>query len=142
MKIYQDTLRVATKGAKSLQRLTDEVQRIVEASAIACGLCTVFIRHTSASLLIQEGDAAPDIERFFGELVPEVPESHAWLLPGEGADDMPAHIRAALTHTTVQIPVVDGQLHLSRLQDLYLWEQREAPHTRELHVTVMGAGRT
>lgn len=91
--------------------------------------------HTSASLLIQEGDAAPDLERFFGRLVPE---SDACLLSGEGADDMPAHSRAALTQTSVQIPVVDGQLHLGRLQMVFLWEQREASHRRSLQVTVIG----
>ena len=135
MKMHQQAIGVFTQGSKALQPITAEVQRVVDASGVAAGLCIVFLRHTSASLLLQEGDAAPDIERFFARLVPE---GEGYLLAGEGPDDMPAHIRAALTQNCLQIPIVDGKLHLGRLQAIFLWEQRAAPQSRELHVTVLG----
>jgi secondary thiamine-phosphate synthase enzyme len=135
MNLHQQTVRIATQGGKALRPVTAEVQGVVAVSGVARGVCTVFIRHTSASLLLQESDAAPDIERFFARLVPE---GEGYLLAGESPDDMPAHIRAALTQTSIQIPVVDGRLHLSHLQAVFLWEQRVAPQTRELHVTIMG----
>lgn len=135
MLVHQQTVRVVTTGAKRLQVVTEQVQAVVTDSGIRSGLCTVLIRHTSASLLIQEPDAAPDLEKAFARLVPE---DDSYFLLGEGADDMPAHIRAALTQASISIPVVAGVLHLSRLQALLLWEQRASAHSRDLHVTVMG----
>src|SRR5664279_1361549 len=135
MKVHQQTLRLATTGGKGLHPVTKDVQAVVSASGISHGVCTIFIRHTSAAMLIQEADAVPDIERFFTHLVPE---SDTYLLPGEGPDDMPAHIRATLTPTSLQVPIVDGRLHLSRLQDIFLWEQRAGSQVREVHVTTIG----
>lgn len=135
MQLYQQTLRVETRGNKSLFAITSQVQAIATKSQIKTGLCNLFLRHTSASLLIQEEDAAPDVERFFNQLVPE---TDTYLLAGEGADDMPSHIRSALTHTSEQIPIGEGKLLLSRLQDIYIWEHRQAGHSREVIVSIIG----
>jgi secondary thiamine-phosphate synthase enzyme len=134
--VHHRTVSIATQG-KSLCCITPQVEAVVQEVAVQTGLCMVFIRHTSASLLIQEGDAAPDVEAFFARLVPEAGQ---YLLPGEGADDMPAHIRAALTHTSEHIPIQGGSLQLSRLQDIYLWEHRQTAHTREVIVSILGQG--
>lgn len=135
MQLYQQTLRVETPGNKSLFAITSPVQAIVAESEIQTGLCNLFLRHTSASLLIQEEDAAPDVERFFNQLVPE---TDTYLLAGEGSDDMPSHIRSALTHTSEQIPIGEGKLLLSRLQDIYVWEHRQGGHSREVIVSIIG----
>ncbi len=102
------------------------------------GLCTVFVRHTSASLVIQE-NADPavlrDLDRWMAELAPE---SRRWEHDAEGADDMPAHARSALTRSSESIPVVDGELALGTWQALYLWEHRARPHRRRIIVHVAG----
>ncbi|MBP0019365.1 MAG: YjbQ family protein [Cyanobacteria bacterium SBLK] len=135
MQFYQKTLRLETQGNKSLFAITARVREIVTESQIQAGLCNIFLRHTSASLLIQEQDAVPDVERFFNQLVPE---TDTYLLAGEGADDMPSHIRSALTHTSEQIPIAEGKLAMGRLQDLYIWEHRQAGQTREVIVSILG----
>ena len=134
LRLYQQAIQVETTG-KSLCSITSHVQAIVDKSEIQTGLCTLFIRHTSASLLIQENDARPDVEAFFSELVPE---TDRYLLKGEGLDDMPAHIRAALTHTSEQVPIANGILLLSRLQDIYVWEHRQSEHSREVSISILG----
>lgn len=134
--VHHRTVSIETQG-KSLCRITPQVEAVVQEVGVQTGICMVFIRHTSASLLIQEGDAAPDVEAFFAKLVPETGQ---YLLPGEGTDDMPAHIRAALTHTSEHIPIQVGNLQLNRLQDIYLWEHRKAAHTRKVIVSILGQG--
>ncbi|MBF2033886.1 MAG: YjbQ family protein [Leptolyngbyaceae cyanobacterium T60_A2020_046] len=134
---YQRRLRMNTRG-KSLTRFTSEVQAIVRESGIHTGLCTIFIRHTSASLIIQENadpDVLIDLENYLSQLVPE---DRRYIHSAEGPDDMPAHIRSVLTHTSETIPVVEGRLALGTWQGLYLWEHRSRGHAREIVVHVTG----
>lgn len=134
--MHKASLEVETRG-KGLYEITDEVQRLVRDAGVEDGLALVFVRHTSASLAIQE-NADPsvlrDIERFFSGLVPEgAPYEHS----SEGSDDMPAHIRSLLTHTSEVIPVASGRLALGTWQGLYLYEHRRAPHRRRVDLRVM-----
>ena len=137
MPLHQETLELRTRGP-GLSNVTAEVSAVVARSRIATGLCTVFVQHTSASLVIQE-NADPavlrDLAAFMAELAPE---SRAWEHDDEGPDDMPAHARAALTKTSETIPVTAGHLALGTWQGLYLWEHRARPHTRRLVVHVVG----
>jgi secondary thiamine-phosphate synthase enzyme len=134
---HQTVLTLDTRG-KSLLRFTQEVQGVVRASGIQTGLCTVFIRHTSASLIIQENadpDVLLDLENFMARLVPETyPYAHST----EGPDDMPAHIRSVLTQTAETLPVMGGRLALGTWQGIYLWEHRQRGHRREVVVHVSG----
>jgi secondary thiamine-phosphate synthase enzyme len=135
---YQQVLELSTTG-KSLCRITQKVQAIVAKSQIHTGLCTLFLRHTSASLLIQENadpDVLKDLENFFAKLVPEWED---YIHSTEGPDDMPAHIRTALTSTSEQIPIMNGRLALGIWQGIYVWEHRQHDHTRELVVHLMGS---
>lgn len=134
LRLHQQVIQIQTTG-KSLCQITAPVRAVVTESQITTGLCHLFIRHTSASLLIQEHDAKPDVEAFFAQLVPETGN---YLLKGEGLDDMPAHIRSALTQTSEQIPVAQNNLTMGRLQDIYLWEHRQSPHSREVIINVLG----
>ncbi|MEB3177525.1 MAG: secondary thiamine-phosphate synthase enzyme YjbQ [Nostocaceae cyanobacterium] len=134
IRLYQQAIKVQTTG-KSLCQITPQVQAVITESGIQAGLCNLFIRHTSASLLIQENDAKPDVEAFFAQLVPETGK---YILPGEGLDDMPAHIRCALTHTSEQIPVAQSVLQLGRLQDIYIWEHRQSGNIREVLINILG----
>jgi secondary thiamine-phosphate synthase enzyme len=134
---YQQVLTLRSRG-KSLQRFTADVEAIVRASGIETGLCTVFLRHTSASLIIQENadpDVLVDLETFLARLVPE---GNHYIHSTEGPDDMPAHIRTVLTHTSETIPVMQGRLALGTWQGLYLWEHRALGSTREMIVHVTG----
>lgn len=139
MKVHQELVEVRTRG-RGLIDVTARVAEAVERSGVATGLCTVFVQHTSASLVIQE-NADPavrrDLERWLEDLAPE---SRAWEHDDEGADDMPAHARSAITRTSETIPVSAGRLALGTWQGLYLWEHRRAGHTRRLVVTALGAG--
>jgi secondary thiamine-phosphate synthase enzyme len=131
-----DQLAIATRG-QGLYEITAHVEAIVEDADLAEGLCTVFVRHTSASLVIQENadpSARADLERWMKKLVPE--HDPIYTHTAEGADDMPAHIKAALTATSVSIPVIDGRLVLGTWQGVYLWEHRRAPHSRSVLVVV------
>ncbi|HIK46365.1 MAG TPA: YjbQ family protein [Leptolyngbyaceae cyanobacterium M65_K2018_010] len=134
---YQRLLTLRSQG-KSLQRFTPQVEAVVRESGIHTGLCTVFLRHTSASLIIQENadpDVLVDLETFLARLVPEAaPYRHST----EGPDDMPAHIRTVLTHTSETIPVMAGRLALGTWQGLYLWEHRARGAVREVVVHVTG----
>ena len=131
-------LVVATRG-KGLVEITREVLAWTAAQGVETGLLTLWCRHTSASLAVQE-NAAPavraDIARFFEALVPEDPGRYAH--GEEGPDDMPAHLRAMLTGTTMGIPVVDGRPVLGTWQSLYLFEHRRAPHRREVVLHLLG----
>ncbi len=138
MKQATDTLRVATRG-RGLFEITAKVSPWVTASGIATGLLTLFMRHTSASLLIQE-NADPavmrDLERFFARLVPD--GDPLFEHRQEGPDDMPAHVRSALTQTHLCIPVMDGTLSLGTWQGIYLYEHRIAPSSREVVLHLIG----
>lgn len=130
------TLEISTRG-KGLHPITHLVQEVVAASGIREGLCTVMVQHTSASLTIQENadpSAAHDLERWLDRLVPE--DDPRFTHTAEGPDDMPSHIKAALTATTLSIPVVDGRLALGTWQGIWLWEHRRRPHARRCVVHV------
>ncbi|MEM6423543.1 MAG: secondary thiamine-phosphate synthase enzyme YjbQ [Cyanobacteria bacterium P01_H01_bin.119] len=134
---YQTTLTLQTQ-AKSLGRFTQKVQAAVQDSGITTGLCSLFVRHTSASLVIQENadpDVLADMADFLADLVPEQRRYRHSL---EGPDDMPAHIRTALTHTSEQIPVMNGRLALGTWQGIYLWEHRDRAQRREVVVHIAG----
>ncbi|MEX0269968.1 secondary thiamine-phosphate synthase enzyme YjbQ [Leptolyngbyaceae cyanobacterium UHCC 1019] len=134
---HQQTLRISTTG-KSLCKITSQVQAVVVQSGVRVGLCSLFLRHTSASLVIQENadpDVLKDLENFFAKLVPEWEN---YIHSTEGADDMPAHIRTVLTQTSEQIPVANGRLQLGVWQGIYLWEHRQRGSSRELVVHIMG----
>ena len=129
-------LRVATAG-RGLIEITREVAQAVADGAVRDGLCTLFVQHTSASLVIQENadpDVQRDLEAFFRRLVPE--GDPLWTHVAEGPDDMPAHVRAAITQTSLSIPVVAGRLALGTWQGVYLWEHRRAGSTRRVLVHV------
>ncbi|NEQ45902.1 MAG: YjbQ family protein [Leptolyngbya sp. SIOISBB] len=135
---YQKVLDISTRG-KSLQRFTRQVQGVVSESGITTGMCTVFIRHTSASLTIQENadpDVLVDLENFLAKLVPD---GDHYVHSAEGPDDMPAHIRSVLTSTSETIPIVNGRLALGTWQGLYLWEHRDRGHTREIVIHLIGS---
>jgi secondary thiamine-phosphate synthase enzyme len=125
-------LSVATPG-RGLHEVTAQIEAAVRKAGIAQGLCTVFVRHTSASLLIQENadpTARSDLERWIERLVPDGDPFYAH--DTEGPDDMPAHIRSALTSTSLSIPVTQGKLALGTWQGIYLWEHRRRGSLREL----------
>ncbi len=135
--VHQRTLEIATSG-EGLSDITGRVQEVVRESGVRTGLCTVFVQHTSASLVIQENaDRAVlrDLSRWLAELAPT---DRAWEHDAEGEDDMPAHARSALTRTSETIPVAGGSLALGTWQALYLWEHRSRPHRRHLVVHVSG----
>ena len=129
---------VATRGRR-LYEITEQVATWVSQHAFRTGLVTLHVRHTSASLLIQENadpDVRADLERFFARLVPDGDPLFVHTL--EGDDDMPAHVRTALTTVNLSIPVADGALALGTWQGIYLWEHRRHPHTR--HITAHFVG--
>jgi secondary thiamine-phosphate synthase enzyme len=134
---YQKALNVRTVG-KSLQNITKSIQTAVADSGIQVGICHLFLRHTSASLTIQENadpDVLEDLANFFSKLVPE---GDHYIHSTEGYDDMPAHIRTVLTKTSEQIPIARGQLVLGTWQGIYVWEHRQIGHNRELVIHISG----
>ena len=131
------TLNVETRG-KGLVEITGEVKRWLAGQGIATGLMTLYIRHTSASLLIQE-NADPDVQKDLAAFFEDVaPETRTYVHDTEGPDDMPAHIRAALTQTQLAIPVTGGQMLLGKWQGIFLFEHRKSPHTREIVLHLLG----
>ncbi len=122
---------------RGLQDITEVVARVVAKGGVSNGLCTLFIRHTSASLIIQENydpSARVDLETFMDRLVPE---GASWITHTlEGDDDMPSHIKAVLTQVSLTIPILDGKLALGTWQGIYLWEHRDHPTPREVLVSV------
>ncbi|MSR63498.1 MAG: YjbQ family protein [Planctomycetes bacterium] len=140
MPVHQASLEFRTRGRGTLE-LTDEVNAIVRAARIARGLATVFVHHTSASLIVCE-NADPtvraDLERWLARAVPD--GDPAFEHDAEGPDDMPAHVRSALTATSIVLPIRDGRLDLGTWQGVYLYEHRRAPHERRVSVTVLGEG--
>ncbi len=129
---------VATRGRR-LYEVTDQVAGWISQSQFRTGLLTLHLRHTSASLLIQENadpDVCGDLERFFARLAPDGDPIFRHTV--EGDDDMPAHVRAALTAVSLSIPVVHGALALGTWQGIYLWEHRRQPHTRRIAAHFIG----
>ena len=127
-------LSIRTRG-QGLYEITDQVSQLVAESDRNEGLCTVFVRHTSASLTIQENadpSARADLERWLNRLVPE--NDALYTHTAEGADDMPAHIKAILTDVSLSIPIMHGELVLGRWQGIYLWEHRRVGQLREVVV--------
>jgi len=138
VKVHQETHEVHT-GGRGFVDVTRIAREVVRASGVTTGVCTVFVQHTSASLVIQE-NADPavrrELERWMGELAPATRRGEH---DDEGPDDMPAHARSAITQTSETIPVTGADLALGTWQALYLWEHRDRPHRRRLVVTVIGA---
>ncbi|HEX7665352.1 MAG TPA: secondary thiamine-phosphate synthase enzyme YjbQ [Polyangiaceae bacterium] len=137
MKIVPSTLRIETRS-RGLTDITEKVASALAKSGVENGTCTVFVRHTSASLVIQE-NADPavlrDLQKWIGKVAPE---SDVYEHDAEGPDDMPAHLRSAITRSSETIPVVGGKLALGTWQAIYVWEHRSHPHTREVVVQIMG----
>ena len=137
----QTILTIETTGP-GLYEFTDKVQAFVGGETTGSALLTMFVRHTSCSIIMQE-NADPDVQRdlaaFLNRLVPDAEDSAMSYLRhcSEGPDDMPAHIKAALTQTSIGIPVADGRMMLGTWQGIYLWEHRTTPHRREvvLHIS-------
>lgn len=137
-----DTLSISTSGP-GLTEFTRQTRQFVRESGVSEGLLTVFVRHTSCSLLIQENadpDVQADLQAFFRRLVPHSDDpSMGWIIhDAEGPDDMPAHIKAALTQTSIGIPVSGGEMLLGTWQGLYLFEHRDRPHTRQVVLHLLG----
>ncbi len=139
-RVSHSTHRLRTRG-KGTYEITAETEAAVQSSGVRDGTVTVFIRHTSCSLVIMENadpSARRDLHEFFDRLVPEDTPWFQHIC--EGPDDMPSHIRMALTRTSEAIPVIGGELSLGTWQGIYLFEHRRAPHSREIVFTVMGCG--
>jgi secondary thiamine-phosphate synthase enzyme len=138
MAVSQSTISVRTRGP-GLHEITAAVAREVAGSKLACGVVTAFCQHTSCSLVIMENadpSACRDLEGWLDRLVRENDPHFEHTL--EGADDMPSHIKMALTRTSESVPFADGRLLLGTWQGIFLWEHRRAPHTRSVVVTVTG----
>lgn len=138
MPAHAESFEIRTRGKGTLE-ITGEVAGIVGRSGITTGTVTVFVRHTSASLVIMENadpSARQDLEAFFDHLVPE--DTPYFVHTYEGPDDMPSHIRMALTRTSEVIPVINGRMALGTWQGIFLFEHRRAPHRREIVVSVTG----
>jgi secondary thiamine-phosphate synthase enzyme len=135
---HSRSFTLGTQG-RGTYEITDQVQQIVRASTLSEGLCTIFLHHTSASLILCE-NADPsvrhDLERYFARLVPDgAPEFHH---TAEGPDDMPAHVRSILTQNSLTVPVAGGCCDLGTWQGIYVWEHRTAPHRRRITVSLVG----
>ena len=138
MKAVTESFEVPTRG-KGTYEITKQVEALLLSSGISTGLATVFVQHTSASLVIYENadpTARADLHRFFEDLVPE---NHPGLVhTAEGPDDSTSHLKMALTRTSESIPVADGSLQLGTWQGVYLFEHRNAPHRRTITVSLLG----
>ena len=137
MQVQHEKFEVRTSG-KATYEITDEVQAKIDKSGVRNGVATIFVQHTSCSLTMME-NAAPaarrDLERFFDTLVPE---NQDFEHDDEGPDDMPSHIRMALTRTSETIPIVDGKMQLGTWQGIFLFEHRRDSHHRKISLTVIG----
>jgi len=137
--IAQHELQIRTSG-RGTYDISREVQDFVRESGISTGVCQVFIRHTSASLMLCE-NADPavlrDMEAFMSRTVPD--GDPIFTHTAEGPDDMPAHVRSVLTQSDLNLPVRDGRCSLGTWQGIFLWEHRVAPHSRRVVITVQGA---
>jgi secondary thiamine-phosphate synthase enzyme len=138
MRVYHEKLEVHTKG-KGLYEITDDVQSKIDKCGVRNGTVTVFVQHTSCSVVIMENadpSAQRDLEEFFERLVPE--DADYFTHGSEGSDDMPSHIRMVLTRTSEIIPIVDGRMQLGTWQGIFLFEHRRAPHRRSVLITAIG----
>ncbi len=138
MAAYAETFVVPTPG-KGTYEITDACARLIAASGVKTGSATIFVQHTSCSLVIFENadpSARTDLHQFFDQLVPE--NLPYFIHTHEGADDMPSHLRMVLTQTSVVIPVICGRLALGTWQGIFLFEHRRAPHRRSIAVSVVG----
>jgi len=138
MHVHHDRLEVRNHG-KGLYEITDEVQSKIDNCGVRDGTVTVFVQHTSCSIVIMENadpTAQRDLEMFFDRLVPE--NADYFTHNAEGGDDMPSHIRMVLTRTSETMPVMDGKMQLGTWQGIFLFEHRRAPHRRKVLVTTMG----
>lgn len=139
MKLIQEQIHIQTPGRGS-HNVTRQIEQCVHSSGIGSGLCTLFLQHTSASIILCE-NADPavrtDLERYMLRLVPDGDPMFEHI--DEGPDDMPAHIRSILTQNHLTIPLQNGRLALGTWQGIYLWEHRHAPHRRHIHITLLAA---
>lgn len=138
MKAVTESFTLTTTG-KGTYEITDQVESLLRSSGITTGLATVFVQHTSASLVIYENadpTARADLHRFFEDLVPE--DNPDLIHTAEGPDDSTSHLRMALTRTSESIPVANGRLQLGTWQGVYLFEHRDAPHRRTVTVSLLG----
>lgn len=138
METFQDTITINTLG-RDTYNITRSIEAIIQESGIQTGLCNIFIKHTSASLIISENadpDVRHDLENFMKKIAPDGDPAYAH--QDEGPDDMPAHIRTVLTQTAISIPIVYGRSGLGTWQGVYCWEHRTHPQQRSLVVTIMG----
>lgn len=138
MAVHSAEFTFSTTG-KGTYEITDKVRSVVASAGIDVGTVTVFVQHTSASLVIMENadpSARTDLEAFFDHLVPE--DTPYFIHTYEGPDDMPSHIRMALTRSSEVIPVIHGQATLGTWQGIFLFEHRHAPHTRKISIVVQG----
>ena len=138
MRVHHDRFEVATNG-KGTYEIIDEVARKIDKSSVGIGIVTVFVQHTSCSLIIMENadrTARRDLEEFFERLVPE--DTDYFVHTAEGGDDSTSHIRMALTRTSETVPIVDGRMQLGTWQGIFLFEHRRAAHRRRVLLTIMG----
>jgi secondary thiamine-phosphate synthase enzyme len=138
MAAFAQSFRVKTNG-KGTYEITEKCEALVAKAGISTGIATVFVQHTSCSLVIFENadrSARQDLHAFFDRLVPE--DTPYFVHTHEGEDDMPSHLRMALTRTSEVIPVIEGQLALGTWQGIFLFEHRKAPHVRSVVVSVVG----
>ncbi len=138
MRVHSADFTVSTKG-KGTYEITGQVAAAVAASGVSAGIVTVFVRHTSCSLIIMENadpSARRDLEKFFEKLVPE--ETPWFEHTAEGADDSTSHIRSVLTRSSEVIPIADGEMQLGTWQGIFLFEHRRTPHRREIAISVLG----
>jgi secondary thiamine-phosphate synthase enzyme len=138
MRVHQEGLEVRTNG-KGMYEITDDIQAKIDKHRLNNGTVTVFVQHTSCSLIIMENadpTARRDLEEFFDRLVPE--DADYFTHGSEGSDDMPSHIRMVLTRTSETIPIIDGKMQLGTWQGIFLFEHRRAPHRRKILLTIIG----
>ena len=138
MHVHHEKLEVRANG-KGLYEITDDVQSKIDNCGVRNGTVTVFVQHTSCSIVIMENadpTARRDLEEFFDRLVPE--DADYFTHDAEGGDDMPSHIRMALTRTSETVPIADGKMQLGTWQGIFLFEHRHALHRRKIFITIMG----
>lgn len=138
MHVHHEQLEIRTNG-KGLYEITDEVQSKIDNCSVRNGTTTIFVQHTSCSMIIMENadpTARRDLEEFFDRLVPE--DADYFTHGSEGSDDMPSHIRMVLTRTSETVPIVNGEMQLGTWQGIFLFEHRRAPHRRKVLVTIIG----
>jgi secondary thiamine-phosphate synthase enzyme len=138
MRVYQDQFEVPTKG-KGTYEITGEIQETIDKRGVRTGTVTIFVQHTSCSLIVMENadpTARKDLEEFFERLVPE--DSDYFMHTAEGRDDSTSHIRMVLTRTSETVPIVDGKMQLGTWQGIFLFEHRRATHRRKISITIIG----